>query len=524
MIAAQNSEEINTARLAEGIANRDDPPWWWVALQLTALSFHVPLSLMSGTQRALASVSGSVAVGVGVTALFVLLFWIFSRLLNSGWRSLAIVSAGAVLFWHGSGLAAFAGGAAWFLNLLVAGLVLTAAYRNAGGRLFKLSSFVASVTVGTTLLLLVVLDALFTPGPVVEVRNPIESVNLSSTPNIFLVVLDGYGRSDVLDDLFNFDNTEFLTKLKAQGFDVAESSSANYTITHLSLPSLLNMSYMNEPLDYMHNSDLEKLAQATSGDNTFVQILKSHGYTYVHGDSDHWFNTCGPMVDICLEGPLLDVTGHSLLAATPVGDLFYPISGDPTTALNRMRIGQMTNWGVEGPQVVGPTFTFLHLVLPHPPLFMDSNCEMRIDEDLRERVLNSGATPPEIVEKRKEAWVRQVECANKAILDFLPNIQETDIVVLTSDHGPDSSFVIETTDPKDLTQERLGERLPNLTAAKLSGDCAESLPPDVHSVNVLRIVLDCLSGDDIELLEDRYFAATFGGSIIELSYSNAAGD
>jgi hypothetical protein len=43
-------------------------------------------------------------------------------------------------------------------------------------------------------------------------------------------------------------------------------------------------------------------------------------------------------------------------------------------------------------------------------------------------------------------------------------------------------------------------------------------------VNVLRIVLDCLSGDDIELLEDRYFAATFGGSIIELSYSNAAGD
>jgi len=524
VITTQNSEETNNTRLAEGIANRDDPPWWWVALQLTALSFHVPLSLLSGTQRALASVSGSVAVGVGVTALFVLLFWIFSRLLNSSWRSLAIVSAGAVLFWHGSGLAAFAGGAGWFLNLLVAGVVLTAAYKKAGVRLFKLLSFVASVTVGTTLLLLVVLDAFLTPGPVVEVRNPIENVNLSSTPNIFLVVLDGYGRSDVLDDLFDFDNTEFLTKLEAQGFDVAESSSANYTITHLSLPSLLNMSYMNEPLDYMHNSDLEKLAQATSGENTFVQILKTHGYTYVHGDSDHWFNTCGPMVDICLEGPLLDVTGHSLLAGTPVGDLFYPTSGDPTTALNRIRIGQMANWDVEGPQVDGPTLTFLHLVLPHPPLFLDSNCEVRIDEDLRERVLNDGTTPPEIVEKRKEAWVEQVECANRAILDFLPSIQEDDIVVLTSDHGPDSAFVIETTDPADLTQERLGERLPNLTAVKLPPPCAGLLPPDVHSVNVLRLVLDCLSDDEIEMLENHYFAATFGGSIIEPPYSNSARD
>lgn len=524
MIAATQRTEPSRTRLAEGQTNRQDPPWWWTTIQLVALSFHIPLSVLSGSQRALSSVSGALTVGAATCAFFLLLYWVLRRVLRSGWRSLALVSACVLLFWHGSGLSVFVGHLAWLVNVIVAVLVLAAAFRHAGRRLFKLVSIVASATLGATLILLIVLDAVSTPAPVVTAHNPVADVTLTSTPDIYIIILDGYARGDVLETVYDFDNSAFLEELESSDFNVAELSNANYTITHLSLPSLLNMSYMNEPLDYMHNSDLEELATITSGDNAFVRILKDNGYTYVHGDSDHWFNTCGPMVDICLEGPLLDVTSHALLLATPVGGLLYPTSGDPTTALNRLRIEQMASWSSEGPQVPSPTFTFLHLILPHPPLFLDSNCDVRIDEDLRQRVLNDGTTPRELVEKRKVAWVEQVECANKAILDFLPNIADDDIVVLTSDHGPDSTFVIESTEPGDLTPERLEERLPNLTAIKLPQDCAVLLPPDVHLVNVLRIVLDCLTDDRIGTLDDRYFASTFGGSIIELSYPDAAGD
>lgn len=506
------------------MVRRADPPVVWALLQIAALSMHMPLGLLTGSQRALASVSGVVSVSIGTTILFTGLYFLIRRMIHSGWRALALVSVAIVLFWHGSGVSALTGPLEWTTNLFIAALVLVAAYRFADHRNFKIATFVGAVTLATTLAALMVLDALATPEPVVQAKSTIPNITLSATPDIYLVLLDGYGRSDVLRELFGFDNSEFLTNLAGQDFDVAETSNANYTITHLSLPSLLEMSYMNDPLDFMTNSDLEALARVTSGENALVRTLKDAGYVYVHGDSDHWFNTCGPEVDVCLEGPLLDVTGHSLLATTPLGDLFYPVSGDPTTALNLSRISQMASWDEVRPETDAPIFTFLHLVLPHPPLFLDRDCDIRIDSQLGGRILSDGRVEPAHLDRRKDAWVEQVECANKAVLRFLDELNEEDVVVITSDHGPDSAFVIETSEPDDLKLEPLQERLPNLTAVRMPDGCRGTLPSDVHTVNVFRTVLECLSDVDIAMLDNHYFAASFGGSIVELKYTDPSAD
>ena len=46
--------------------------------------------------------------------------------------------------------------------------------------------------------------------------------------------------------LFKFDNSEFLNELEERGFNVITDSKSNYGGTYTSLPSLLNMKYLDD--------------------------------------------------------------------------------------------------------------------------------------------------------------------------------------------------------------------------------------------------------------------------------------
>jgi hypothetical protein len=59
-------------------------------------------------------------------------------------------------------------------------------------------------------------------------------------PDIYLVLLDGYPRSDTLADDFAFDNEPFLASLGGSGFEVARHSHSNYNGTELTLASMFN--------------------------------------------------------------------------------------------------------------------------------------------------------------------------------------------------------------------------------------------------------------------------------------------
>ena len=58
-------------------------------------------------------------------------------------------------------------------------------------------------------------------------------------PIIYYIILDGYARSEVMRELFDFDNTAFLERLERKGFFVARGSNANYCQTPLSRSSSL---------------------------------------------------------------------------------------------------------------------------------------------------------------------------------------------------------------------------------------------------------------------------------------------
>ncbi len=65
------------------------------------------------------------------------------------------------------------------------------------------------------------------PPPVVaEPVAPVTSHRSGRKPDVYFLVLDAYGRSDVLKEVIGFDNSAFLDRLERKGFFVARRSTS----------------------------------------------------------------------------------------------------------------------------------------------------------------------------------------------------------------------------------------------------------------------------------------------------------
>jgi hypothetical protein len=70
------------------------------------------------------------------------------------------------------------------------------------------------------------------------------TTSLKDMPDIYVIVLDGYMRSDALKQDLGYDNSPFIDQLTSMGFYVASCSRPNYTFTYASISALLNMRYI----------------------------------------------------------------------------------------------------------------------------------------------------------------------------------------------------------------------------------------------------------------------------------------
>jgi hypothetical protein len=493
-------------------------------VQLAALASHRPLTLLIGSDSAMVDTVDILVVCllVALTAYLIYLALLYFKV--SGWKALTGVSAGTILFWHASGFGVGLPIPSWLSQIVFAVLVLTAAIRFAEHRYMKVGLVAASLTLSGSLAIYGGVSAMTAPEPVVGAQEEAPEFEFQVHPDIYLVILDGYPSSDVIDRFFGHDNSPFESALQDHGLEVYPRATANYPVTHFSIPSLLNMSYMHGDPGPISRTDLDALAAGIAGDNAVIDTLKANGYIYVHGETITHYNRCGDRVDICLPGPHLDVPTFALLQGTPIGSLLYRKTGDPATRLNLERIDQMRNWSSIMEELPsGPVITFLHLILPHPPLYLDRQCNVRLDPDLGGSVMIQDDLPAEAVTKRHQAWVEQLECANRATLDFLTQVNDDAVVIVTSDHGSDSSYRLfgEVT---DYTDDDLIERFSILAAARLPAACRNVTPADVSLVNLFRYVFACLADETPDPLPDRKFLASFGGLIVEVKHPNQSAD
>ena len=200
-----------------------------------------------------------------------------------------------------------------------------------------------------------------------------------SRPDIYYIIVDGYARNDVLQEIYNFDNSEFIKLPYDQGFYVAEESQSNYIFTPLSLSSSLRSDYMdNLGISAANSENREPLRKLTQRSKARA-VLEKYGYEMITLPSGYYvteikdsdlYLSLGSSYFSALEIQFFETTGiHIILNSI---NKYSSISGYET---HRRRIlhefEQLEN--IPTLPIDRPKFVFAHIVLPHPPLIFDQN-------------------------------------------------------------------------------------------------------------------------------------------------------
>lgn len=329
-------------------------------------------------------------------------------------------------------------------------------------------------------------------------------------PNIYYIILDAYARQDTLEEIYGYDNAEFLSYLTEQGFFVASRSVANYAQTDLSLASSLNLGYL-EGLGSLAGSEsgdrrpLEQLMQ----DNAVVRFLKDQGYTIVALPSGYNPTTLRGS-DIRPEmGRTWNELEIRLLCSTPIPWLAYRGSVFDPVAAHRQKILFTLDHIADTVSLPDPQFVFAHVLAPHGPFVFDENgngIDPRGQFDLRDGVQLDEFGQP--LEEDVAGYTGQLAFVNTKIRSVLEALiaqsSRPTIVILQSDHGP--SWPLNMEEPGSA---RLRERMSILNAYLLPGENRANLYEEITPVNTFRLVFNAYLGTDLELLEDRSYYSTW---------------
>jgi len=333
-----------------------------------------------------------------------------------------------------------------------------------------------------------------------------------TSPDIYYIILDGYGAERTLQQVYDYNNLDFLQFLSSQGFYVASESTSNYAQTILSLTSSLNFDYLDEVLGEVETTDVNILIPLLRN-NQVRRLLASEGYRFV-AFSTGYGRTEIPNADLYLQ-PSVDSAGllESLLiettflraveSFTSVVGLRFPYPGFQA---HRQQVLFILDQLPMVAEIPGPKFVFAHILLPHPPFVFGPEGEELVQRHSYE--LANGSDFLGTYDEYIEGYRGQVSYLNSSLEEIIPRLiggsPVDPIIVLQGDHGPGAGL-----DWRSPTAEGLTERFRILNAIRLPGAAPELLYPAISPVNTFRVILNQYFRASLGLLPDRsYFSTT----------------
>jgi|APSaa5957512535_1039671.scaffolds.fasta_scaffold00494_19 hypothetical protein len=333
--------------------------------------------------------------------------------------------------------------------------------------------------------------------------------NKNKLRDIYYIVLDGYSSPDVISSVMGFKEiNQTVNSLEQKGFFVASESKSNYPGTLLSLPSSLNMRYLEDP-------SAHKIHFTLAENHKAKDFLKSQGYKYLHfgADAFTYFNRyADENINLGLFSPYQTAVWHNTI--------FRPIQDLSDTRFDRLaeKFGfldrDLTQWKREKfklkklAEVPGkessPVFAFAHFLVPKGANVFDENGDFLTKEEADERgVIKNYLGHVAYINKEVESLVDTI----------LENSDHEPIIVIQGDHGfPFWGYrdVIEEFDKPELAKELIvpGKYSFPIFNAYYFPDGGDKLLYDsVSPVNTFRILLNYYFGQDLELLDDTSYTA-----------------
>jgi Sulfatase len=335
------------------------------------------------------------------------------------------------------------------------------------------------------------------------------------SPDVLLLVLDGYGRADLLQDNFGYDNSPFLEGLTERGFLIASQATANYSYTYASLSTMLNLDYVFLPGD-IEETERELMRAALTGAIGIVPAFKRAGYDVTYFENAWGGSLCGSAIDVCVRNGLFRRGVWNVSQLTILAPLFESVMDNPFTQLSADQLASLGSVISRPRDDTRPRFTIAHILLPHSPILLGSDCSMRAPDLLR--VWGPGR--PETQIARRVNYVEQVECVNQGVLTALDEFLAASpdgIVMISADHGP-ASTLFNDVPADEQSAATIRERMTLLSAYRLPG-CEGALRQDLTPVNGARSLVNCALGTRLPPVSDVNYWITLDsdGELVELS-------
>ncbi|MCX6367994.1 MAG: sulfatase-like hydrolase/transferase [Armatimonadetes bacterium] len=339
---------------------------------------------------------------------------------------------------------------------------------------------------------------------------PTQPLPSSTLPDLICIVLDGYGRQDVLQRLYGLDNAPFLQELEKRGFFIARKSRANYIQTPLALSSAFNLDYITPPArSYEHDTFF---SQESLDKNRIRALLKPKGFLFISVPTGV-VQTQTPTADRLFEqvtprGFRLTDTERMLLLRTPLGFLLR----FERTAFDDHRSRLLSALDTNLPAAAAlaqPKFIFAHILAPHPPFVFGPKGEPRYPAGESFTIGDATDYTHRGPEKNyRQGYADQLVYLNQKVLEALDTIQKNatrpTVIVLMGDHGPRMK-----TDWQSLANTDINEVFYNLMAvATPDGKAKELLGESVTPINIFRLVLTRYFGQNLPRLSDQSYYST----------------
>jgi hypothetical protein len=350
------------------------------------------------------------------------------------------------------------------------------------------------------------------------------STNLKDMPDIYVIVLDTYMRSDALKQDLGYDNSPFIDQLTKMGFYVANCGHPNYTFTYASISSMLNMRYIPGAYandvweDFSNNGFWSNLLK----NNEVRAQVKSVGYKTVafqeeyplvqFDNSDVLIGTDHPSINSAylyrfevmyqqstaaiiltaldpggkVEGFIQKIFTKPVKSALDLSGLTGPNKDFVATHIisTEFTLEHIT----DVPAIVGPKYAYVHLFIPHAPFVFGPDGEILTDPGFYGGD-RAGATTEAY---QLKGYVNQVQYIDKRMIPILQTIISKSkippIIILMGDHGLENS-----------------NRQTNLLAYYLPGDGKARLYPNISPVNSFRLIFNEYFGANYPLLPDKTY-------------------
>lgn len=357
-------------------------------------------------------------------------------------------------------------------------------------------------------LLLILIDAItFIAGPLLSPRRdfstyiPAHPCRDCAKPDIYIIMLDGYAGTRELNQIFTFDNHNFIDSLSQRGFRTIPDSRSNYNSTPYSVASILNMEYLSTADTAGGRKNGIKNSFTRINENKLVYFLKNHGYDFYNYSIFRVAGQAAPTGGSFVPSNTKLITKTTFLSrlekdvllpvATKYNLKWYLKKSLYATKKDNDKIYALTENISQDPSKK-PKLIYTHLMMPHHPYYYDEKGNERPFEVLNPMPLSD-----------QKAYITYLQYTNKEILKLVDHIlshsASPPVIALLSDHGF-RHFDIN-------TDHQLA--FSNLLSLHLPGGDYSRFRDSMTTVNFFGTLMNTLFRQEFRIQKDTTFEISF---------------